>query len=131
MNTDLTVYFNHDVYGDNTCEQLEEFNAYITSLFYSYIVLFDGLNLDRKQDLDKQTYMWILRLNEKLDLVATLTTTLTANYVVLVEVLWEIRCNAGVEEEYAAVIENVMQVLRRECSNMKTFFIHRRYCIVK
>ena len=130
MSNRNTVYFNHDVVGDDTCQQLEDFNAYITSLFYSYIVLFDGLNLDRKQTLDKETHTWVLHINQKLDLVAKLNTSITTNYTVCVEVLWEIKCNADVEDAYAPIIENIMQVLRRECSNMKTFFIHRRYCVV-
>jgi hypothetical protein len=130
MNKELTVYFNYDVIGDNTCEQLDEFNAYITSLFYSLVVLFDGLSLDRKQNLDKDTYVWKLHINDKIDLEAKLTTSMSSNYAVMVEVLWEIQCSPIVEETYAAVIENIIQVLKRECINMKTFFIHRRYCIV-
>jgi hypothetical protein len=129
MNQDLTVYFNHDVVGDNICEQLEEFNSYITSMFYSFVVLFDGLSIDRKQNIDKDTHIWKLHINDKIDLHAKLMTS-NSNGVVIVEVLWEIKCNPVVEEMYAAVIENIRQVLGRECINMRTFFIHRRYCIV-
>jgi hypothetical protein len=121
-----TVYFNELVpYSDKQYESINEFNGYINSLFYSFMIHFDGLNITTKPTTDSSKYIWKLAVNENVELVAIMTTGPLKLDNMLVEVEWEIWCKSGEVERYTTLAEYMSVIIGRECQNMRSFFEFR------
>jgi hypothetical protein len=122
-----TLYFNDMVYSeDNVCEILEEFKAYITSQFYSLVVLFDGLNIHSKP-ITEDKYNWKLTVNECVELHATMKTSKHTPNIILIEVDWEILCKPDVVEKHTNMAEYMCVIISRECQNLHAFFEFRKH----
>lgn len=129
-----SLYFNDVIpVNGNTLNMLDDFKSYMNSLFYSLILLFDGLNIDNKYNIELNSYMCKLHVNEFLDIRSVMSTTKSNNYTNwLVEVDWEVWCKPDMMEMRGddPLVEYIISVLHRECKNMTAFFEYRQMLIL-
>jgi hypothetical protein len=120
------LYFNDLVpYSDKQYDSINEFKSYITSLFYSFVILFDGLNITSKPSTESNTYEWKLTINENVELCATMTTTAQTSNNIWIKLVWEVLCKNGMSEQYINMAEYLCVIIIRECKNLHSFFEFR------
>ncbi len=121
-----TLYVNDIIMYNESYETMDEFKAYITSLFYSLTIMFDGLNIDSKTHLDTNNYSWKLRVNEYIEICAVLKTTNQTPNILFLEMDWDIYCKSEMTEKYANMIQHMSMVIGRICENIGAYFEYRK-----
>lgn len=121
-------YFNDMISGDcNQAEIMEEFHAYLNARCYSILILFDGLVVEPKVDIERNIYSWKVQINETL-YIKLLQKTTTMNSNKLVEVEWEVWSKP---EENRHHLYYLFQFIRKECEILDVFFHVRKPLIQK
>lgn len=118
-----SIHFNDVVcYSEKTFDMIDELRAYIMSRCYSSVLLFDGLNVEPKTDIDNDIYIWKIQINESLYIKVLMKTTDKNSYL-LVEVEWEIW---SIPTENQCYMYNLYQYIKKECEIIDIFFNVRK-----
>lgn len=116
-------YFNDMLaYSDKTVEILEEFRWYLTARCYSAIILFDGLNVDKKVEIEKNIYTWKIQINETL-YIKVVMKMVDKSQNLLIEVEWEVW---SMPDENKSQLYYLYKFIRNECETLDIFFHVRK-----
>lgn len=118
-----SIHFNDVLcYSEKTFDIIHELQAYIMSRCYSAVMLFDGLNIEPKTDIENDIYTWKIQINETLQIKVLMKTTDKNSYL-SVDVEWEVW---SIPTENKSQMYYLYQFIKKECETLDIFFIVRK-----